>query len=167
MGPWAPLGAQNDARKRTKPKKAKTRHPRIFLSFSCRPRSPHFRVFLDPGGSFWDFPGGPGKFWGGPGPPQNAPGRMRNRARDPFWAPVRMLGPLWVDLGSIWSRFGVDLGVDFGTIWDPFGMHFGTILDPSEEFCSNFSYSFRELLTKNKCTKPGYFWTPSVHLFLA
>ena len=86
-----------------------------------------------PGGLF-ELPEGAQGFFEGPEEAVLAPENERNRARDPLWAPARMLGSLWVDFGSIWDRFGVTLGVDFGSISDLFGMHFGTILDPSEEF---------------------------------
>ena len=82
-----------------------------------------------PGGLF-GLPEGAQGFFEGPEEAVLAPENERNRARDPLWAPARMLGPLWVDFGSILGRFWIDLGVDFGTILDLFGMHFWTIFPP-------------------------------------
>ena len=86
-------------------------------------------MFLDPGGSFWDFPGAPGNFGGGAGAPKTHPDACEITPGTPFG---RLRG-CWAHFGSIWGRFWVDLGVDFETILDPFGMHFGTIFEPSEK----------------------------------
>ena len=52
---------------------------------------------------------------------------MRNYVQEPLWAPARILGPLWVDLGSIWGRFGGRFWDHFGFIWDAFWDDFGPI----------------------------------------
>ena len=58
-----PRGIQNDARKTPKPKKTETQCTPIFLSFSCCPCRPHFRVFWDFGGLFRISRSRPALFW--------------------------------------------------------------------------------------------------------
>ena len=98
--PGAPKMMPGRARNRKGPKNPTF----IYFCFPVSPPPPSFSRVLRFWGSFWDLLGAPGKKGAPPGPRK----RDRNVSGIVPGTPFGRRRGFWVNLGSIWGRFGVD-----------------------------------------------------------